>query len=135
MDFSATDLFAGNSVQITYAKDLISKRNEHSDQAFKIHIPEINMNLIDLAHHACSLLFVTSELLKNWELKFADVKMPRKDGLSPFEEVIYYYENSLKSLSKQLSVLGENLATRIDLEDKFINQLLSSPPKLTAVSA
>lgn len=40
----------------------------------------------------------------------------------------------LKSLSKQLSVLGENLATRIDLEDKFINQLLSSPPKLSAVN-
>ena len=41
----------------------------------------------------------------------------------------------LKNLKKQLSVLGENLATRIDLEDKFIDRLLSSPPKLTAVSA
>lgn len=41
----------------------------------------------------------------------------------------------LKSLSKQLSVLGENLAVRIDLEDKFINKLLSSPPDLTAVNA
>lgn len=41
----------------------------------------------------------------------------------------------LKSLSKQLSVLGENLAVRIDLEDKFINKLLSSPPDLTAVHA
>lgn len=37
----------------------------------------------------------------------------------------------LKDLSKQLSILGENLATRIDLEDKFINTLLalSSNPK------
>ncbi len=41
----------------------------------------------------------------------------------------------LKSLSKQLSVLGENLAVRIDLEDKFINKLLSSPPNLSAVNA
>ena len=41
----------------------------------------------------------------------------------------------LESLTKQLSVLGENLATRIDLEDKFIDKLLSTPPKLSAVSA
>ncbi len=41
----------------------------------------------------------------------------------------------LKSLSKQLGVLGENLAVRIDLEDKFINKLLSSPPNLTTVNA
>jgi regulator of sigma D len=39
----------------------------------------------------------------------------------------------LKNLPKQLSILGQNLATRIDLEDKFIDKLLSSPPKLKAV--
>lgn len=31
---------------------------------------------------------------------------------------------------KQLSVLGENLAVRIELEDKFINTLLSPKPRL-----
>lgn len=41
----------------------------------------------------------------------------------------------LKDLSKQLSVLGENLATRIDLEDKFINTLLSLSAKPKAASA
>jgi regulator of sigma D len=41
----------------------------------------------------------------------------------------------LKGLSRQLSILGENLATRIDLEDKFINTILSLPPNLTTASA
>jgi len=39
----------------------------------------------------------------------------------------------LNNLSKQLSVLGENLATRIDLEDRFINTLLASKPNLSVV--
>lgn len=41
----------------------------------------------------------------------------------------------LRDLSKQLSVLGENLATRIDLEDKFINTLLSLSPSSAASNA
>ena len=41
----------------------------------------------------------------------------------------------LKDLSKQLSLLGENLATRIDLEDRFINTILSLSPKPAAASA
>lgn len=41
----------------------------------------------------------------------------------------------LKDLSKQLSVLGEQLATRIDLEDKFINTLLALSAKPTAANA
>ncbi|MCK5002737.1 MAG: Rsd/AlgQ family anti-sigma factor [Gammaproteobacteria bacterium] len=36
----------------------------------------------------------------------------------------------LKSFPRQLSELGENLATRIELEDKFINSLLSPKPRL-----
>ena len=36
----------------------------------------------------------------------------------------------LKNLPKQLSELGENLAVRIELEDKFINTLLSPKPML-----
>ena len=36
----------------------------------------------------------------------------------------------LKNFPRQLSELGENLATRIELEDKFINTLLSPKPKL-----
>ncbi|MDA3869521.1 MAG: Rsd/AlgQ family anti-sigma factor [Gammaproteobacteria bacterium] len=36
-----------------------------------------------------------------------------------------YNKNILKDFSRQLSELGENLATRIELEDRFINTLLS----------
>jgi len=36
----------------------------------------------------------------------------------------------LKTFPKQLSELGENLAVRIELEDKFINTLLSPKPRL-----
>jgi len=46
-----------------------------------------------------------------------------------------FNKETLKDLPAQLSTLGVNLATRIDLEDKFINTLLSTPPKLTAVNA
>lgn len=35
----------------------------------------------------------------------------------------------LKQLPQQLSRLGEELATRIDLEDRFINTLLSTPER------
>lgn len=34
----------------------------------------------------------------------------------------------LKDLSKHLTILGENLATRIDLEDRFINTLILTSP-------
>ncbi len=36
-----------------------------------------------------------------------------------------FNKNILKDFSRQLTVLGETLATRIELEDKFINTLLS----------
>ncbi|MDT8452389.1 MAG: Rsd/AlgQ family anti-sigma factor [Gammaproteobacteria bacterium] len=36
-----------------------------------------------------------------------------------------YNKNILKDFSRQLSELGENLATRIELEDRFINTLLN----------
>jgi len=36
---------------------------------------------------------------------------------------------ALKELPSQLAKLGEELAVRIDLEDQFINTLLSIPPK------
>jgi len=38
--------------------------------------------------------------------------------------------DALKNFSSQLSTLGKNLATRIELEDKFINTLLSPKPRL-----
>ena len=41
----------------------------------------------------------------------------------------------LKDLSKQLSLLGENLATRIDLEDRFINTILALASKPAAANA
>ena len=44
-------------------------------------------------------------------------------------------KEALNELPSQLSTLGVSLATRIDLEDKFINTLLSAPPKLSAVTA
>ena len=37
----------------------------------------------------------------------------------------------LEQLPEHLSKLGEELATRIDLEDRFINTLLSTPPGAT----
>lgn len=46
-------------------------------------------------------------------------------------------KDALSQLPNYLEKLGEELATRIDLEDKFINTLLTSTtrPKLSAVSA
>lgn len=41
----------------------------------------------------------------------------------------------LKDLPSQLSVLGENLAVRIDLEDKFINTILSLSSDPTTANA
>jgi regulator of sigma D len=41
----------------------------------------------------------------------------------------------LKQLPKQLSKLGEELATRIDLEDRFINTLLSTSQSTTKAAA
>ena len=38
--------------------------------------------------------------------------------------------DTLKNLSSQLTELGQNLATRIELEDRFINTLLRPKPKL-----
>ena len=45
--------------------------------------------------------------------------------------------NAIDQLPNYLAKLGEELATRIDLEDQFINTLLtaSNKPELTAVSA
>lgn len=42
--------------------------------------------------------------------------------------------STLKDLPRHLTVLGENLATRIDLEDRFINTMLLTKPNLKAVS-
>ena len=46
-------------------------------------------------------------------------------------------EDSIRKLPKHLEKLGEELATRIDLEDQLINTLLesSSKPELVSVSA
>ena len=46
-------------------------------------------------------------------------------------------DDNLNQLPNYLAKLGEELATRIDLEDQFINSLLanSSRPELTSVSA
>jgi regulator of sigma D len=41
----------------------------------------------------------------------------------------------LKQLPQQLSKLGEELATRIDLEDRFINTLLSTPQRAVETTA
>ncbi|MDH5388957.1 MAG: sigma D regulator [Gammaproteobacteria bacterium] len=38
--------------------------------------------------------------------------------------------DSLKNFPHQLSELGQNLATRIELEDRFINTLLTQKPRL-----
>ncbi len=77
--------------------------------------------------------------------KLADRIMPRINDTTQiavaFNDV---YDNNgkadaeaIKQLPNYLSKLGEELAIRIDLEDQFINTLLSSSekPELTAVSA
>ena len=54
-----------------------------------------------------------------------------------YEKTEIIGEADIKQLPNHLSKLGKELATRIELEDQFINALLtgSEKPQLTAVSA
>jgi len=54
-----------------------------------------------------------------------------------YDDVSNLKNEALSQLPNYLEKLGEELATRIDLEDKFINTLLTSTvrPELSAVSA
>ena len=79
-------------------------------------------------------------------LKLAEKIMPRIEATTQVAVAFNdLYDNSSSSvdetaveqLPKHLSKLGEELATRIDLEDQFINCLLTTGgrPNLTTVSA
>ena len=77
--------------------------------------------------------------------KLADRIMPRINDTTQiavafndlYDSTDKINEESIKSLPNYLAKLGEELATRIDLEDQFINTLLSSSekPELSAVPA
>ena len=78
-------------------------------------------------------------------VKLAEKIMPRINDTTQiaiafndlYDDTSNINDDALDQLPNYLAKLGEELATRIDLEDKFINTLLvtSSKPKLTTVSA
>lgn len=77
--------------------------------------------------------------------KLADQVMPRINDTTQvavafndlYDKVDNLEDDAIKQLPNYLAKLGEELATRIDLEDKFINALLNSgrQTELSAVSA
>jgi len=78
-------------------------------------------------------------------VKLAEQIMPRINDTTQvaiafndlYDDTSNINEDAFDQLPNYLAKLGEELATRIDLEDKFINTLLvsSSKPELTTVSA
>ena len=78
-------------------------------------------------------------------LKLAERIMPRINDTTQiaiafndiYDDTSKIDEETFEKLPKHLSKLGEELATRIDLEDQFIHTLLttSNKPELKAVSA
>ena len=78
-------------------------------------------------------------------VKLADKIMPRINDTTQiaiafndlYDSTTKINEDAIDQLPKYLAKLGEELATRIDLEDQFINLLLtkSGKPELTTVSA
>jgi regulator of sigma D len=78
-------------------------------------------------------------------VKLADKIMPRINDTTQiaiafndlYDSTTKINEDEIDQLPKYLAKLGEELATRIDLEDQFINLLLtkSGKPELTTVSA
>jgi len=78
-------------------------------------------------------------------VKLAEKIMPRINDTTQiaiafndlYDDTSNINDDAFDQLPNYLAKLGEELATRIDLEDKFINTLLvtSSKPKLTTVSA
>jgi regulator of sigma D len=75
-------------------------------------------DILELANEVFPKITTTTEVAMN----FNDLYDMSKD----------FNNEVLKDLSKQLSTLGEHLAARIDLEDKFINTLLEASPPQTA---
>jgi regulator of sigma D len=78
-------------------------------------------------------------------VKLAEKIMPRITNTTQvaiafndlYDDIANIDEKAFEQLPKFLAKLGEELATRIDLEDRFINTLLvtSSKPELTSISA
>ena len=78
-------------------------------------------------------------------IKLADKIMPRINDTTQvaiafndlYDSTSQINEEAVDQLPRYLTKLGEELATRIDLEDQFINILLtkSDKPELTTVSA
>ena len=82
---------------------------------------------------------------RNDIIKLADKIMPRINDTTQiaiafndlYDSTTNSNKDAIDQLPKYLTKLGEELATRIDLEDQFINLLLatSDKPELTTVSA
>ena len=78
-------------------------------------------------------------------IKLAEKIMPRINDTTQvaiafndiYDDTSNLNDDALEQLPNYLAKLGQELATRIDLEDKFINTLLisSNKPELTTVSA
>ena len=78
-------------------------------------------------------------------IKLAEKIMPRINDTTQvaiafndiYDDTSNLNDDALEKLPDHLAKLGQELATRIDLEDKFINTLLvsSNKPELTTVSA
>lgn len=78
-------------------------------------------------------------------VKLAEMIMPRITNTTQvaiafndhYDDITNIDEEAFEQLPKFLAKLGEELAIRIDLEDRFINTLLvtSSKPELSSVSA
>ena len=78
-------------------------------------------------------------------IKLAEKVMPRINDTTQvaiafndiYDDTSNLNNEALEQLPNYLAKLGQELATRIDLEDKFINTLLvsSNKPELTTVSA
>ncbi len=145
-------------------KRLITERNSVLSQFYNlakhadVSVNDIN-NTIELLEEFCQILvdyMATGhfEIYRRIEegnerrdeiTKLADKIMPRINDTTQIAVAFNdLYENTenigeadVKQLPNHLSKLGKELATRIELEDQFINALLASSekPVLTAVNA
>ena len=77
---------------------------------------EQRQELLELSHEVFHKINITTKVA----IKFNDLYDTSKE----------FNVDILKNLSSQLTELGHNLATRIELEDRFINTLLRPKPRL-----
>mgnify|MGYP001824747692 FL=1 len=145
-------------------KQLIEERNSVLSQYYNLaritEDPETDLhNTADILEEFCQEL-VDYMAIGNFEIyrriedgserrdeiiKLAEKIMPRINDTTQvaiafndiYDDTSNLNDDALEQLPNYLAKLGQELATRIDLEDKFINTLLvsSNKPELTTVSA